>query len=96
MGKFPKVFLDQCFENSKKSSEIVREKISMISSKSMKYCQCRGNYVNFSVNYLYGEVLYAGTSCAKRFHVQTTDALKKHLRRFGGQDRKLVMHLSTL
>ena len=27
---------------------------------------------------------------------KTTDALKKHLRRFGGQDRKLVMYLSTL
>ena len=27
---------------------------------------------------------------------KTTDALKKLLRRFGGQDRKLVMHLSTL
>ena len=27
---------------------------------------------------------------------KTTDALKKLLRRFGGQDRKLVMQLSTL
>ena len=26
---------------------------------------------------------------------KTTDALKKLLRRFGGQDWKLVMHLST-
>ena len=27
---------------------------------------------------------------------KTTDVLKKHLRRFGGQDPKLVMNLSTL
>ena len=31
-----------------------------------------------------------------QIHNKTTDALKKVLRHFGGQDQKLVMHLSTL
>ena len=53
MGKFPKVFLDQCFENSKKSSEIVREKtISMISSKSMKHCQYSSSNGIFELKFL--------------------------------------------
>ena len=48
-----------------------------------------------SVKYLYS----VGVACWHKLcqkDNKTTDALKKRLRRFGGQDRKLVMHLSTL
>ena len=56
---------------------------------------CRGNYVHHSVKYLCS----VGVACGRKLYQKdnkTTDALNKLLSRFGGQDRKLVMHLSTL